>query len=74
LSLPNLATLDDAAKAFSVSTRTIRRRIADGTVTGYRLGPRLIRVDMDELALALAVIPTVSTKMSTVAPTYGMAA
>jgi len=54
-----LASLADAAQQYGVSIRTIRRRIADGTVGGYRIGPRLIRVDLNELAQALAVIPTV---------------
>jgi excisionase family DNA binding protein len=39
---------------FGVSVKTIRRRIADGTVTGYRIGT-LIRVDLDELRAALVV-------------------
>jgi excisionase family DNA binding protein len=33
--------------------RTIRRRIADGSLLAYRIGPRAIRVDRDSL-LALA--------------------
>ena len=49
-----LVALADAAEEFSVSVKTIRRRIADGTVTGYRIG-RLIRVDLDELRERLAV-------------------
>jgi excisionase family DNA binding protein len=53
-----LASIQTAAEYADVSTRTIRRRIADGTLTGYRLG-RLIRVDLDELDRALRTIPTV---------------
>jgi len=54
-----LVDLAVAADEFSVSVKTVRRRIADGTVTGYRVG-RLIRVDLDELRERLAVaIPTV---------------
>jgi len=49
-----LVALADAAEEFSVSVKTIRRRIADGTVTGYRVG-RLIRVDLDELRERLVV-------------------
>jgi len=41
-----------------VSQKTIRRRIADGTLTGYRMGPRLIRVDLNELDALLRPIPT----------------
>jgi len=50
----HLVALADAADEFSVSVKTIRRRIADGTVTGYRIG-RLIRVDPDELRDRLAI-------------------
>jgi excisionase family DNA binding protein len=35
--------------------RTIKRRIDDGTLTGYRWGPRLLRVDLDEVDAMLAV-------------------
>lgn len=49
-----LVPLADAAKHFHVSTRTLRRRIADGTITGYRIG-RLVRVDLDELTRRLIV-------------------
>lgn len=58
----NLATLAEAANTYGVSVKTIRRRISDGTVTGYRVGPRLIRVDLNELESALTIaIPTVGT-------------
>ncbi|MFD2028372.1 helix-turn-helix domain-containing protein [Promicromonospora aerolata] len=54
----HLVPLADAAKHFHVSVKTLRRRIADGTITGYRLG-RLIRVDLDELTQRLVVaMPT----------------
>jgi excisionase family DNA binding protein len=43
------SSIDRAALLASVSTRTIRRRIADGSITGYRFGPRVIRVDLDEV-------------------------
>ena len=55
-----LVALSDAAAEFSVctKTKTIRRRIADGTVTGYKVG-RVIRVDLEELRRALVIkIPT----------------
>lgn len=49
-----LISLTKAADMFGVSTKTIRRRIADGTVRGYRIG-RLIRVDIEEIRDALVV-------------------
>ncbi len=58
----NLVTLQAAAELLKVSPKTLRRRIADGTVTGYRVG-RLIRVDLDELGRALVrAIPTRRTE------------
>ena len=52
-----LVTLAVAADHAAVSDKTIRRRIADGSLTGYRMGPRLIRVDLNELDALLAPIP-----------------
>jgi excisionase family DNA binding protein len=54
----NLATIQQAAEHLSVNERTVRRRIADGTLTGYRVGPRLVRVDLDEVDRELRAIPT----------------
>lgn len=51
---PRLAPLAVAAKQYGVSVKTLRRRIADGTVRGYKVG-RLIRVDLDELREHLLV-------------------
>lgn len=52
-----LADLERAAEYAGCAARTIRRRIADGTLTGYRMGPRLIRVDLNELDAMLQPIP-----------------
>jgi excisionase family DNA binding protein len=52
------ASLAAAATYLGVNQRTIRRQIADGQLTGYRLGGRLIRVDLNELDEALRPIPT----------------
>jgi len=41
-------SLASAAQEFGISVKTLRRRIADGTVHGYLVG-RLIRVDLDEV-------------------------
>ncbi|WP_280491056.1 helix-turn-helix transcriptional regulator [Nocardia asiatica] len=51
-----LATIAEAADSINVCTKTIRRLIANGTITGYRLGPRIIRVDLAELDAALRPI------------------
>ncbi|MFE3000717.1 helix-turn-helix domain-containing protein [Nocardia sp. NPDC059246] len=48
-----LVTLQEAAKTVSVTERTVRNWISNGLLTGYRFGPKIIRVDREEL-LALA--------------------
>jgi len=53
-----LKSLSDAAEYGGCSTKTIRRLIASGRLTGYRLGPKLIRVDLDELEALLKPIRT----------------
>ena len=47
-----------AAHLADVSSRTIRRRIADGSITGYRFGPRIIRVDLAEIESLFRPMPT----------------
>ncbi len=53
-----LESIANAAEYFGVSTKTIRRWIASGLLTGYRAGPKLIRVDLNELDAMLHAIPT----------------
>lgn len=53
-----LASIERAAEYAECSTKTIRRRIADGSLTGYRMGARLIRVDLNELDSMLRPIPS----------------
>lgn len=52
------APLAAAAEYADCSTKTVRRRIADGSLTGYRFGPRIIRVDLNEVDALLSPIPT----------------
>ncbi|WP_404850333.1 helix-turn-helix domain-containing protein [Dietzia kunjamensis] len=44
-----LASIPNAADEYGVHPCTIRRYISAGRITGYRFGPRMIRVDLDEL-------------------------
>nr|WP_068274778.1 helix-turn-helix domain-containing protein [Aldersonia kunmingensis] len=44
-----LASVTIAADYADVSTKTIRRYIASGRLTGYRVGPRLIKIDLNDL-------------------------
>ncbi|MGD8151418.1 helix-turn-helix domain-containing protein [Ornithinimicrobium sp. Y1694] len=53
-----LVTLDAAAEYAACSTKTLRRRISDGSLTGYRLGPRMLRIDLDELDAMLRPVPS----------------
>jgi excisionase family DNA binding protein len=50
-------SLAEAAAVGKCHLRTIRRRIADGTIVGYRFGPHLIRVDLDEVERSMRPIP-----------------
>lgn len=56
--LPLYLSLDEAADVMSLSTKTIRRRIADGTIPAYQCGRRPIRIRLDDLEAALRRIPS----------------
>ena len=56
--LPVYVSLEEAAQIMSLSTRTIRRRISDGTIPAYQCGRRPIRIRLDELEAALRRIPS----------------
>lgn len=43
------ATIREAAERYNISQTTVRRYIASGRITGHRVGPRLIRVDLDQV-------------------------
>ena len=47
------AKLTEAAEDLGVTDRTIRTMIADGRLTGYRSGTRIVRVDLNELDEAM---------------------
>jgi len=54
-------SLQHAAEYLGVSVKTVRRMIARGDLPAYRLGPRMIRVDLGAVDAALRPIPTVRT-------------
>lgn len=57
-----LARLNLAAKYAGCAPRTLRRRISEGTITGYRLGSgRLVFIDLNEIDAMLTPIPTVGS-------------
>lgn len=55
---PNLVSLGDAATEVRVSERTLRRWVATGRLAGYRVGPRLVRVELDEVYKLVRPITT----------------
>ncbi len=62
------ATIAEAAERYGVCTVTIRRYIKDGRITGYRTGPRLLRVDLDELDYKLFRAIPAAPPMEPMAP------
>lgn len=52
-----LVSLAAGAAFADVSVRTLRRYIAQGRLTGYRIGPRLVKVDLNELEHLAEPIP-----------------
>lgn len=57
--IPETLSIAQAEEVTGLSRDTIRRRIADGTLRGYKVGPRLIRVHAEDVANLLRPIPTV---------------
>jgi excisionase family DNA binding protein len=56
---PNRATrrryakISEAADYLQVTERTIRQMVADGRLTGYSCGSRLVRLDLNEIDAAM---------------------
>ena len=46
---PDWCSIAAAANSLGLSEKTIRRRIADGSIRAHRFGPRLIRVNLNSL-------------------------
>lgn len=55
----HFASINAAAEYAGVSTKTIRRYIAAGRLTGYRFGPRLIKINLAEVDALLSPVATV---------------
>jgi excisionase family DNA binding protein len=57
----DLVTLDAAADYLGVDKRTVRTYIAQGRFNAYRIGNRLLRVDLNEVEATLHPIPNAKT-------------
>ena len=67
--MPETYTISQLAAEFDVTTRTIRNKISEGLITGYRFrGIRAVRVDLDEIERMAEVIPAVTKPKK---PMYG---
>lgn len=54
---PEFLTLAQAAEIFGTSERTIRRLIESGSLPAFRIGPRVLRVRVEDVrALARPVL------------------
>lgn len=51
-------TLAQAADILGQSVKTVRRRISDGTLPAYRVGPRSIRLRIEDLEVSCRRIPS----------------
>lgn len=47
----------EAAEYLGITDRTLRRMIAAGKLPAYRLGPRLLRIDVADLDALMRPIP-----------------
>jgi excisionase family DNA binding protein len=47
--MSKMVSIAAAADHYGVSRQTVRRWIASGKITAYRVEPRLIRVDLEEI-------------------------
>ena len=59
--MTKMVSIAAAADHYEVSQQTVRRWIASGKITAHRVGPRLIRIDLDEVeAKIIHTVPTVN--------------
>lgn len=58
MSRRHLLTLTQAADILALDEKTLRRYISAGRLTGYRVGPRAVRLDADEVDALARPIPS----------------
>lgn len=54
-------TIKAAADLLGVSSMTVRRMVARGELTAYRVGPRILRLDADEVDKLAVPVPVGAT-------------
>ena len=54
-------TIVEAAEAFGVHPKTVRRWIAAGRLPAYRVGPKLLRVNAADVAALARPLATAAT-------------
>jgi excisionase family DNA binding protein len=59
-----LVGITQASKYADVHPITIRRWVAAGRVPAYRAGPRLLKIDLNELDAMLRPIPTATDRVN----------
>ena len=52
------STIAGTAEYLGVSPRSLRTYISHGIVTAYRFGPRIVRLDLNEVDAAFREVPT----------------
>ena len=55
--IPAHLSIRQVAEYWGVSDRTVRRYIADGTISAARIGPKLVRIDRAQVESLDKVIP-----------------
>ena len=61
--MSKMVSIAAAADHYDVSRQTVRRWISSGKITAYRVQPRLIRVDLEEIeAKIIHTVPTVNSQ------------
>ena len=65
MSLTRFLTIDEAAALMGVSTRTIRRRLKDGSLRKALLGGRAVRIPASELNRLCGILPQEETESET---------
>lgn len=60
MTTPQMVPLAVAAEMYSLTEKTLRRRISDGLLPAYRFGPRQIRVKLADVEALFARIPSAS--------------